>query len=169
MFEIKQNGAFDIDKLLDELQKNVLAKEGDGMSKMEKAIVSAAEMACLDVVAEARDQPSPGPYPPEMRGLIPPHQPNYIDWSQNLRNSIGYAVFLDGQEVRSSYSNGSEGASKAKAVANEAGRTYRDGIAAAVVAGMGYSLWVESYGYNVISTYCQNLKQKFEDYLKDAF
>ena len=149
-----------MDSIFEQLNKQFLEPK-------EKQLIEFVAKACIDVVTEAREQPSPGPYPDEMRGFIGPHQPNYIDWTGNLRGSIGYAVYKDGFAIPG-YSSfvSNEGGAKGREVANEASAKYREGITAAVVAGENYALSVESFGYNVITTYCTHLKGYLDEYLK---
>lgn len=163
MFDIQlTGGAINIDSFLNNIQEKLL-------TPVENGLIDAAEMACLEVVKEAREQPSPGPYPDEMRGFIGPHQPNYIDWTGNLRGSIGYTVFYDGIEKRTSFNGGlNEGGQKGKQAAAETAGKNVKGLSAAIVAGENYALSVESYGYNVITEQCSNFKRIFDDYLKDV-
>lgn len=156
------DGGIDIDALLDEIQSKTV-------TLTEKAMLDSLEAACLEAVAEARAQPSPGPFAPQEKGSIPPHQPYYIDWTGNLRSSIGYILYFNGIEHKKLFAGTQDGMKAGEDAARKAAMGNPDGIFAVIVAGMEYSLWVESKGYNVISEQCETVKGKFEDYLKLAF
>jgi hypothetical protein len=110
------------------------------------SLLEELEAVCIDVVNEARKLPSP---PVGMRGK--PHEPNYIDDSGNLRSSIGYVIYNNGQKVSQNFEGASEGMNKGIEVADNAAQSWGVGIVAVIVAGMGYSLYVESKGYDVIT------------------
>lgn len=101
------------------------------------------------VVNKARSNPSP----PQSQARLP-HQPNYIDWTANLRSSIGYVIVENGNIVSIGGFNpekgGSEGAQKGRAYAESLAHEYSTGIALVVVAGENYATWVASRGYDVI-------------------
>ena len=158
----ESNGPIDIDALLDDIQEKTL-------SLTEKAMLESLEAACLEAVAEARAQPSPGYYPFEMRGKVEPHQPNYIDWTNNLRSSIGYILYYNGIEHKKLFMGTQEGMKAGEEAARKVASGNPNGIFACIVAGMNYALFVESKGYNVISDQAMTVKDKFEDYLKEAF
>lgn len=106
-------------------------------------------------VNAARSLPSPN-----VVGLakkeIRPHQPNYIDWTANLRSSIGYVVVANGQVVGSSpfdtVKDGAEGSSEGKNFANELASKYSQGYVLLIVAGMRYAAYVKKRGYDVIDS-----------------
>lgn len=104
------------------------------------------------VVNHARSLPSPSAE--AFKGK--PHQPNYIDWTANLRSSIGYVVVLDGKVVRESsfapVSGGSEGSKQGKDFAYGLSSRIPNGIGLIVVAGMNYAQYVSSKGYDVIDS-----------------
>lgn len=104
----------------------------------------------------------------------------YQDRTNNLRSSIGYVLYYNGQMVASHFEAGGQGAEgdgskgkqegveAAKQAAAEAGSS---GFVGVLVAGMGYARWVENRGFDVITgSWLQVddlLKQNFED-IKDA-
>lgn len=83
-------------------------------------------------------------------GLQQPKFGDYLDQTSNLRNSIGYVVFKDGKVVKSHL--GSKSASKSKEVVANHMQGFTAGYGLIVVAGMEYAAFVESKGYNVISS-----------------
>jgi len=104
------------------------------------------------------------PHPPEslwkedgaVKSSIPPHQPNYIDWTANLRSSIGYVVADDGEIVQAGgfepIAGGEQGASNGRRFAEDLARTYSGGYVLILVAGMRYAAYVQSKGYDVLSS-----------------
>lgn len=114
------------------------------------------------------------PHPPEslwkttndkgetvVKSPVPAHQPNYIDWTANLRSSIGYVVVVDGEIVVSSAfqaergekGNGEEGARRGREFAQGlASRVPEGKMALILVAGMHYAAYVSSKGYDVLNT-----------------
>ena len=107
-----------------------------------------------EVVNHARNLPSPSA--DGMQQPIPPHQPNYIDWTGNLRSSIGYVLAVDGQIITTSsfspINGGDEGANDGKAFAESLVQKFPSGIALIVVAGMNYAKYVTARGYDVIDS-----------------
>jgi hypothetical protein len=67
----------------------------------------------------------------------------------NLRSSIGYFVLKDGIIIDEKFSGNSEGIDAAKEMLGE---VEKGGIQLVGVAGMNYASYVESKGYDVIST-----------------
>lgn len=98
----------------------------------------------------AVSRPSP---PQTMAGK--PHKPNYIDWSNNLRSSIGYVVAVNGRIVIGKFEaeqGGQEGAEKGAAFAKQLVRRFPKGICLIVVAGMEYAVHVQNKGYDVLDS-----------------
>ena len=94
-------------------------------------------------------------------------QGEYLDDSANLRSSIGYLVLKNGQIVHQNMKGTSEGVSAAK-VALE--NVPKSGLQLIGVAGMDYTSYVESKGYNVITSQAtmaivnlQRLLQKYQE------
>lgn len=96
----------------------------------------------------------------EKRRSIPSHKPNYIDWTANLRSSIGYVVAIDGRIVSKSdfahekgeKGNGADGSKEGLRYARELAAKYPKGAALIVVAGMNYASYVQRKGYDVIAS-----------------
>lgn len=107
------------------------------------------------VVNHARLLPSPSAAQFK-GGRIPPHQPHYIDWTANLRSSIGYVVAVDGEIVQISnfepIRGGTEGSDKGRAYVKTLVKEHPQGIALIVVAGMEYASYVTGNGYDVIDS-----------------
>lgn len=81
---------------------------------------------------------------------------SYTDRTGNLRSSVGFGVFKDGQPI--SYSNfeqvakGTEGGIEGRNLLEKISGKYHNGYALIVVAGMNYAVYVEAKGYNVLSS-----------------
>jgi hypothetical protein len=90
-----------------------------------------------------------------------PHQPNYIDWTGNLRHSIGYLVAVDGEIINADLQN-----SEATETAQKALSKYKDGIVLIMVAGMKYAYYVSKKGYDVLDSAIIEMKKKFEELVK---
>ena len=91
------------------------------------------------------------------KGTIPRHQPNYIDWTANLRSSIGYVVVCDGQVQRLSdfeptKASASEGSNSGRSYAERLAAGYPSGLVLIVVAGMNYAAYVQRKGYDVTAS-----------------
>lgn len=88
---------------------------------------------------------------------IPKHTPGYIDWTANLRSSIGYVIVVDGEiakmstfePVKGMDGDGTQGAQEGKAFAERLVAEYPHGIVLIVVAGMKYAEYVQRKGYDV--------------------
>lgn len=103
----------------------------------------------------------------------------YTDRTNNLRSSIGYVLYKDGQKVSASFekagegmdSDGSVGAKEGLDYAESVANNFSSGYVVVLVAGMDYAAYVEAKGYDVITGASLNLdseiKRQFED-AKDA-
>lgn len=125
------------------------------VERYERALFDALEEVGKRCVEAAHNLPSPqftGKKPHE----IPPHQPNYMNWTNNLRNSIGYVIVRNGNVVTlggfKSGNGGDEGAAEGKAYAEQLAAKFPHGIALIVVAGMNYAAYVSAKGYDVLDT-----------------
>lgn len=74
----------------------------------------------------------------------------YQDQTGNLRSSIGYALFKDGQLLESSFPGGDVTGS-GSALAGNVAKDYQRGILLVVVAGMFYAQYVEAKSYDVLT------------------
>ncbi len=104
------------------------------------------------VVTTARNLPSPNPA--QFKSKIPPHTPNYIDWTANLRSSIGYIIVDNGSVVQYGgfAGKGREGESEGRRYAESLASKYPNGIVLIVVAGMRYAAYVQNKGYDVLAS-----------------
>jgi hypothetical protein len=132
---IKFNG--DLDKIFGNIYKKF-------EEQITPSLIEAVESVCMDVVRQAKQLNT------------------YTDQTGNLRSSIGYVIYRNGEkkkELFTAVKKGEEGlktgAQMANAVAQSWGATV--GIVAVIVAGMDYALIVESYGYDVITGPSKNL------------
>lgn len=90
---------------------------------------------------------------------------DFTDRTGNLRGSIGYAIFKNGEEVNSNFTSDSLGAEAANRVITDVSANFPKGYVLIVVAGMEYAAAVESKGYDVLS----NSSIIVEATLKEAF
>ena len=87
----------------------------------------------------------------------------YVDQTANLRSSIGYFILNNGEVVAETLSGTAEGVLAAKEpLLNNSGRGY----SIMGVAGMEYASYLESMGYNVISSQNLNLIVDLTNLLK---
>lgn len=136
----------------------------ENVKRAKKALVRYLHYVGEQVVNAARSLPSPPSsiYWNSESGnplsSIPSHKPNYIDWTANLRSSIGYIVVVDGKVYKGNspsfdiVGNGKEGVEKGKKYASELAKQYPSGVVLIVVAGMQYAKYVQARGYDVTLT-----------------
>lgn len=126
------------------------------LQAMTEAILYNLQYVGERVVNHARSLPSPSAAAFATYPKIPPHQPNYIDWTANLRSSIGYVVAVDGRVVEQNgfipEKGGEKGAKNGIRYAKELVGQYPKGITLIVVAGMQYAAYVSAKGYDVIDS-----------------
>ena len=81
---------------------------------------------------------------------------SYKDRTSNLRSSIGYGVFKDGEAVMTGgfepLNGAEEGAETGRKLLEKIGGEHPNGYALVVVAGMNYGVYVEARGYNVLTS-----------------
>lgn len=83
----------------------------------------------------------------------------YKDRTNNLRSSIGYIIYNNGEKIAEHFSaegaggegSGSEGITKGKQAAEKAANDFPNDLVGVIVAGEDYALYVESKGYDVLS------------------
>lgn len=83
----------------------------------------------------------------------------YTDRTNNLRSSIGYVLYKDGQKVSASFEkagdggegNGSDGTQKGESYADAIANQFTNGYVVVLVAGMDYAAYVEAKGFDVIT------------------
>ncbi len=141
---------------IDELFKGIT----EVSERLNKRIIMAVQAACLNIVTMARNLPSP---PETLRHT--PHQPNYIDMTGNLRQSIGFAIYDKGVKVFSNFLTQGDGATKGLAICDQTAVNFPNEIVAVIVAGMEYAALVESKGYFVLSEPVSHLSEELKKYL----
>lgn len=131
------------------------------LNNLLRSMVNVLCMAGEEVVRYARTLPSPDPKKFPKGKPIPPHQPGYIDWTANLRSSIGYVVLWDGRViVQSDFSpikghrgtSGIDGTKRGRAFLQQLISKNSTGLVLIVVAGMPYAAYVEALGYDVLDS-----------------
>lgn len=126
-----------------------------------QAVTEALERTCMQIVEEAK-------------GLN-----TYTDRTNNLRSSIGYVIYNNGEHVADNFEatgigeegDGSHGVETGKQVAEDTAAMFPSGIVAVIVAGEHYALYVEARGYDVITGPSQSLNEKLQanlQQIKDA-
>lgn len=80
---------------------------------------------------------------------------SYTDRTGNLRNSIGYIIFQNGEEI-DSFGNAPAQANKDVVIRLVRNRIPKKGLALVVFAGMEYGIYVEAKGYIVLSGALEN-------------
>ncbi|MGQ2091715.1 hypothetical protein ACQ1R0_05860 [Ornithobacterium rhinotracheale] len=89
---------------------------------------------------------------------------NYQNITHNLRNSISYAIIKNGLVVERNAVRPESN----KAI-DDVAMKYPRGYVLVVVAGMNYALYVESKGYNVLSTAEQLAEREVPRLLNEIF
>lgn len=98
----------------------------------------------------------------------------YKDRTGNLRNSIGYVILKDGQQLVDNFgkvvkitAGKDEGVKKAKSLVKQIVEKYPKGFVLICVAGMEYAAAVESKGFDVITSSAFVAKESLDKGLKD--
>lgn len=140
----------------------------DRIEILQRQVIEILKYVGERVVKHARELPSPNVA--RVKGVIPPHQPHYIDWTVNLRSSIGYVIVKDGKIVQSggfdAGSDGKNGADAGRSYAESVARNFIGGISLIVVAGEHYASYVTDKGYDVIDSAELVAEQLFNDLIK---
>lgn len=89
-----------------------------------------------------------------------PHTPNYIDDTGNLRQSIGYMIAVDGQQVAADLQS-----SAAQQLAQSALSGNPKGVVLILTAGMEYAACVSAKGYDVLTSAELFCKKEFDKML----
>lgn len=119
---------------------------------LEQAMILSIEVIAEECVKIARDLRDSGTEQFKTYGVSKKAIKYYTDRSGNLRSSVGYAIYLNGELYKENFqqvSGGSEGVEKAKSLIIS--RVKKQGIQLIVVAGMGYARYVEAYGFEVLT------------------
>ncbi|WP_231464681.1 hypothetical protein [Pedobacter sp. Leaf132] len=75
----------------------------------------------------------------------------YVDQTGNLRSSIGYMVFYNGQVISQNFDGKDKGKVEGKRIANLIAEGHPKGFILVAVAGMDYAVAVEARGKDVIT------------------
>jgi hypothetical protein len=86
----------------------------------------------------------------------------YKDRTGNLRGSIGYTLYKDGNEVFGNFEGASDGGKIAQRLIKGIKADYPRGYALIVVAGMNYAAYVEAKGYDVVTGSSQTAESDLE-------
>ncbi len=103
------------------------------------------------------------------RTIPPPDQGGrgFKDRTANLRSSIGYGVYYDGQMIVGQWpGKAPEGKAQGRALADSAAKG-KKGFALIVTAGMYYAVYVESKGRDVLTSAEQKAAQWVKDEMAD--
>ncbi len=139
--------------------KNDVRKRFDNfLAVVEKRQIERLEKLGGECVTHARDIPA---------------DVGFADRTGNLRSSIGYVIFKDGQAIRHNYEQvleANEGIQAGQRLAEEVGSSTK-GICLVVTAGMNYATYVEAKGRDVLAS-AETLAQRelpkiLEDLLKN--
>jgi len=91
---------------------------------------------------------------------------NYQDHTTNLRSSVGFFVLRNGSVIQAQLEGTGEGTTAARALL-EIVPKFPKGYQLVGVAGMDYASYVESKGYNVITSQADATLVNLDKYLKD--
>ena len=86
----------------------------------------------------------------------------FTDRTANLRSSIGFAVYFNGEQITANYEGTAEGTQQGRQLADQAAAG-TEGYALIVTAGMYYAVYVESKGRDVLTS----AEQKAGEWLKE--
>ena len=103
------------------------------------------------------------------KNKVYPHaETGFYDHTGNLRSSIGYLIEENGKEYKKKFNkvaDGDVGKDKGVESAKKIAEQY-NGLVLCVVAGMEYGLYVESKGYDVISS-SKPTRSEVEEFFKE--
>jgi len=127
--------------------KNLLKEKS---REIEERIEAALTYAGEEFIRDAREQPQDH------------EQGFYVDQTTNLRNSIGYYIFKNGELIKESETRFPE-----ENKAEIAELVKPTGYQLIGIAGMYYAGYVEAKGYNVITLQADACMVNLGEYLKD--
>lgn len=142
---------FNIDDIFNEIGRKINA--------IVVGVIEAMEKTCLEITTKAKQLDT------------------YQDQTNNLRSSIGYVVYNNGEKVAEQFTQsgggskgaGTTGIEKGKKVAEEAAKEFPNDLVGVIVAGEDYALYVESKGYDVITGPCLEAYTILEKNLRLVF
>ena len=122
---------------------DVLTELEKGKVRIERGLLNTLMLVGEEFVKDARDNMdiNPSAFP----------KGNYQDHTANLRSSIGYFVLNNGKIVADNFMGTAEGEAAGRQVLNTV-EGKESGYMLVGVAGMDYAGYVESRGYNVITS-----------------
>ncbi len=102
----------------------------------------------------------------------------YKDRTNNLRSSIGFVLYYNGELVHEDFQlagkgagmsknkgpEGPEGMKSGQELAHEVAKMHNEGFVAIIVAGMHYALYVEANGFDVLTGATLNLPEKLREH-----
>ena len=108
------------------------------------------------------------------KGYVPPHQPNYFDWTYDLRSSIGYVIYANGKYTIGGFKSARQGRSKgvkwgiekAKAELASYGNSSLYGVS--IIAGAEYAVYVHNLGYDVLDSAELQLQREMPILIQNA-
>lgn len=123
--------------------------------RLHEAIIEVLNYVGLECVKHVKTLPQMSVADKD-RGKLPPHQPHFIDWTSNLRSSVGYNIVYNGRIFREggfeAIKGGNEGAQTGKEYIAKIAQEIGEGYALIVVAGMKYAAYVSAKGYDVLDS-----------------
>lgn len=104
------------------------------------------------------------------RGNKPEGARDFTDRTNNLRSSIGYVLYKDGEKIRANFvtagagkeGDGANGVQTGSAYAEEVAKEYPKGFVLVLCAGMNYASYVEAKGFDVIASAGLSAKTELE-------
>lgn len=134
---------------------DIIRKHGnDYLLRIEAAIISQLQYMGEECVNYARSRPA---------------EIGFKDVTGNLRSSMGYTVYNNGNKVVGKFEtvgSGLDGTTEGQRVADKVAKGYKSGFVLVVVAGMNYAVYVESLGRDVLSGAAMLAEKKLPDLLK---
>jgi hypothetical protein len=136
------------------IKAKITFDKSDNLRRIEQAIIATLARRGEQFVTDARNNNS-------FDGAF--EKGDYTDRTANLRNSIGYFILKDNDVIHSSFPGGQT--QEAKAALNEVPK--RPGYRLIGMAGMNYAAYVESRGYNVITSQSYEIVELLAKDLKE--
>ena len=123
-------------------EQDILRRLKEEAARIEKDLIDIMGFVAEKFIKEARDGLN-------ITGAFP--KGDYTDRTENLRSSIGYFILKDGSIIQQNLEGNSEGMANAKLALQEIHPRIGH-IQLILVAGMDYASYVESRGYNVLTS-----------------
>jgi len=142
-------GSFDISKFKKQLEKTFKVDVRDD-------IIEAIYLGATDIVNAAKNNDT------------------YKDQTNQLRSSLGFVLYNDGQKVRQYFEattrnaqgqGGAAGVQRGLETAESVAQNHPQGIVCVIVAGANYALCVESKGLDVLTSHTNHAQDFIQPYL----